>query len=68
MLVIGIVIGGVITRQSSEVAQLRGEMYNMRQMVTLSLLQQQSASDRLRGVNWSYRVEQPDSEVLAALC
>ncbi len=39
----------------------------MRQMVTLSLLQQQGASDRLKGVNWAYRVEQPDTEVLAAL-
>src|SRR5205085_12402481 len=50
-----------------EVAQLRGELYNMRQLVTLSLLQQQSAGDRLQGVNWSYRVEQPDTAVLAAL-
>jgi HEAT repeat protein len=33
----------------------------------LSLLQQQSASDRLRGVSWSYRVEQSDTEVLSAL-
>jgi hypothetical protein len=39
----------------------------MRQLVTLSLLQQQNASDRLRGVTWSYRVEQSDSEVLGAL-
>lgn len=39
----------------------------MRQLVTLSLLQQQSASDRLRGVNWSYRLEVPDNEVLSAL-
>ena len=67
ILVIGVVIGSVITRQSGEVAHLRGEIYNMRQMVTLSLLQQQSAGDRLQGVNWSYRVEQPDTEVLAAL-
>ena len=39
----------------------------MRQLVTLSLLQQQSASDRLKGVTWSYRVEQSDTEVLSAL-
>ena len=67
ILVIGVVIGSVITRQSGEVAHLRGEIYNMRQLVTLSLLQQQSAGDRLQGVNWSYRVEQPDTEVLSAL-
>ena len=39
----------------------------MRQLVTLSLLQQQSATERLRGVNYSYRVEPDDSEVLSAL-
>jgi hypothetical protein len=50
-----------------EISQLRGEIHNMRQLVTLSLLQQQSASDRLQGVNWSYRAEQSDTEVLSAL-
>lgn len=39
----------------------------MRQLVTLSLLQQTSASDRLRGVDYSYRVEDSDSEVIGAL-
>jgi anti-sigma factor RsiW len=52
---------------NAEVAQLRGEVGNMRQLVALSLLQQQSASDRLRGVSWAYRVEPSDTEVLSAL-
>lgn len=39
----------------------------MRQLVTLSLLQQQSASERLRGVSWAYRAEPSDTEVLDAL-
>ncbi len=39
----------------------------MRQLVTLSLLQQQSASERLRGVDYAYRVDQSDTQVLAAL-
>lgn len=50
-----------------QVAQLSQEVQHMRQLVTLSLLQQQSATDRLRGVNWAYRVEQSDPEVLDAL-
>lgn len=54
-------------REVSEVSQLRGEVYNMRQLVALSLLQQQSASDRLRGVSYAYRVEPDDSQVLSAL-
>jgi len=33
----------------------------------LSLMQQQSAGERLRGVNWAYRVESSDTEVLSAL-
>src|SRR5688572_19779849 len=39
----------------------------MRQLVTLALLKQPSASERLRGVNWSHRVGQPGREVLDAL-
>jgi len=50
-----------------EVAQLRGEVSDMRQMVALSLMQQQSAGERLRGVSWAYRVESSDTEVLSAL-
>jgi hypothetical protein len=48
-------------------AELRGELSSMKQLVALSLLQQQSASDRLRGVEWSYRLAQPDEQVLSAL-
>ena len=39
----------------------------MRQLVTLSLLQQQSAAERLRGVTWAYQTESSDMEVLGAL-
>ena len=52
---------------SGDMAELRKEMAGMRQLVTLSLLQQQSATDRLRGVTWSYRTEPDDTEVLGAL-
>jgi hypothetical protein len=75
MLVMGVGVGYEIRPQkqevqppaSSEVAQLRGEVGNMRQMVALSLMQQQSAGERLRGVSWAYRVESSDTEVLSAL-
>lgn len=67
ILVAGILIGNITARDAGQVAQLRTEVSSMKQLVTLSLLQQQNASDRLRGVNWSYRVEQSDAEVLAAL-
>jgi hypothetical protein len=68
LLAVGIGAGYVVRgRDSAEVSQLRGEVYNMRQLVALSLLQQQSASDRLRGVNFAYHVEQADPQVLSAL-
>jgi HEAT repeats/Putative zinc-finger len=67
LLGIGAAIGYAVRPNGSEIAQLRGEVSTMRQLVALSLLQQQSASERLRGVSWAYRVEPSDSEVLAAL-
>src|SRR3569832_1444285 len=37
-----------------EMAQLRGQIENLRQLVTLSMLQQESPSARLRGVTYAY--------------
>lgn len=39
----------------------------MRQMLTLSLLQQRSASERLKGVRWTEQLDEPDTEVVSAL-
>jgi hypothetical protein len=55
------------TAVTPEVSQLRGEVESMRQLVTLSLLQQQSAGARLRGVTYSYQMDRPDPEVEKAL-
>jgi hypothetical protein len=70
LLLVGIGIGLWLhtrDRGQAELAQLQDEVHSMRQMVTLSLLQQQSASERLRGVDYAYRVDQSDSQVLSAL-
>ena len=69
LLVAGIGIGyGVRSdRTGQQVSELREEVSGMRQMVALSLLQQQSASERLRGVGYAYRSEPSDTEVLSAL-
>jgi hypothetical protein len=56
-----------VANNDRALAQLREEVAGMKQLVTLSLLQQQSASDRLRGVEWSYRLENTDETVLSAL-
>jgi len=50
-----------------ELAQMRGQIENLRQLVTLSMLQQDSPSARLRGVTYSYQVTQPDQQVEQAL-
>jgi hypothetical protein len=46
---------------------LRRELLSTRQLVVISLLQQQSPSQRLQGVNRSYQLEQADPEIITAL-
>jgi len=50
-----------------EISQLRTQVDSLRQLVALSLLQEQSASSRLRGVNYSVQMTQPDRDVEQAL-
>ncbi len=50
-----------------DVAVLRDELGNMRQLVTLLMLQQQSASERLQAVNWSTQQAATDPKILEAL-
>jgi anti-sigma factor RsiW len=49
-----------------QMKEMQAELHSTRQLVALSLLQQQSANDRLEGVSWSTRVA-PDPQVLDAL-
>jgi hypothetical protein len=66
-----LLLGGVLVgrwqaapRQANpEIAALEAQVEGLRQMVSLSLLQQQSAGDRLRGVSFSEQVAQPDAEL-----
>jgi hypothetical protein len=46
---------------------LREELRATRQMVSLSLLQQQSASERLRGITYTSQIDRPGGELLGAL-
>jgi hypothetical protein len=74
LLIVGTIVGigagqwlGGRERGRADLAGLQDEVHHMRQLVTLSLLEQQSASERLRGVDYAYRVDQSDTQVLAAL-
>ena len=51
----------------AQLNEMRQELGATRQMVALSMLQQQSASQRLEGVSWSTRLPEPDPKVMGAL-
>lgn len=77
LLLIGLFAGGRLgvgsgvrgngSPQADEMAEMRNELKNTRQLVVLSMLQQESASERLQGVSYSRRDEQLDPQVTAAL-
>jgi HEAT repeats len=70
ILLFGVVIGRYSIQPPAadpQIATLRQEVSDMRQMITLSLMQQQSASERLRGVTSIGQIDRPGNEVVAAL-
>jgi hypothetical protein len=66
-LAIGIFAGTRVPRQKDEIAKLHEEIASTRDMVALSLLQQQSATERLRGVSYTGNMRTMDPQVLSAL-
>jgi HEAT repeat protein len=48
-------------------AALQTQVESLRQLVALSLMNQQSATARLRGVTYTVQMEQPDQQVQQAL-
>jgi anti-sigma factor RsiW len=71
LLIAGVVAGhyeaAAPKEMTPEMAQLKGQVEGLRQLVALSLLQAQSPSDRLRGVNFSSQISRPDAEVEQSL-
>ncbi len=55
------------TGLGDDVATLRRELADMRQLMVLSMLQQQSASERLQGISYTTQQGQLDPRVLEAL-
>jgi len=69
-LTIGLGAGAYLERgrgERDEVARLREEVASTKEMVALSLLQQQSAAERLRGVDYSQRMSSMEPQVIEAL-
>lgn len=52
---------------TQQIAAMRSEMHDLREMVSLSLMQQQSAAERLKGVSWTGQLDRPSGEVVSAL-
>jgi len=70
LLMVGVAIGrGTMpaAEPDPQIVEMREELRDMRELVTLSLLQQPSAAARLKGVSYSERLEQPGTAVIAAL-
>jgi HEAT repeat protein len=72
LLILGIFIGtrvhiGPAQAPPNEIAAMHAELTSMRQLVALSLLQQQSASERLQGVSWSGLEAHLDPQIQSAL-
>jgi anti-sigma-K factor RskA len=70
LLVIGVFAGLRLAgpkAPSPDIAEIQKELDSTKQLVVLSMLQQQSASARLEGVSYSAREEQLNSQVLSAL-
>jgi hypothetical protein len=66
-LVLGLLVGTSLPRGNNEIAKLHEEIASTREMVALSLLQQQSATERLRGVDYTGRMRTLEPEVVSAL-
>jgi hypothetical protein len=71
-LVVGLFAGALasnslLPRHDNEIAKLHDEIASTRAMVALSLLQQQSATERLRGVDYTDRMPTMEPQVISAL-
>ena len=70
-LMIGVFIGRArplpVTDTNPELTALRHELHATQEMVSLALLNQSSAAERLRGVSWSERLNDPGADVVTAL-
>lgn len=70
LLIVGFLAGrysGPSQSDPPDLQALHRELTSMKQLVVISMLQQQSPSERLKGVSRTYQLEQPDPEIITAL-
>jgi len=69
-LVLGAGLGALVAGRGvtgGEMRELRGEVQALNEKVTLSLLDDSSATERLQGVSYGARMDRPDRRVIEAL-
>ena len=70
LVVVGLGLGWLITRQGAdrkEIAALSSQVHEMKEMMMLSLLENPSASERIRGVSYTSEISSANKEVIDAL-
>ncbi len=71
LIVVGLGIGFLINRQGydskKEMAALSSQVHDMKEMMMLSLLENPSASERIRGVSYTNEIKSANKEVTDAL-
>jgi hypothetical protein len=67
ILAAGVALGRYSAQRDNEISRLQDQIANMRQMVALSLLGQQSASERLKGIDYAQGLHDNDNKVVQAL-
>ncbi len=69
LLVVAFQMGSILQQRKvdADIASLKDETLQMRQTAMLSLMENQSASKRIQGVNYIERFEHPDEAIIKAL-
>ena len=72
LLVVGVFIGTRITythegAATTQLSELKSEVKDMKQTLMFTLLKEESASDRIKAVNYAKEMSNPDQQVIGAL-
>lgn len=58
---------GVGRQHSGQLSELRGEMQEMKEILMLTMLNEESASQRIKAVNYTSEISAPDEKIITAL-
>jgi hypothetical protein len=67
LIVVGFLGGKMINQNNDEMQALQQELQETKELVLLSMMKQESASERIKGVMASYDLDQGDEEIVNAL-